>query len=100
MIEDKIREIEEQAKRMLEEGQKLASLKETLEALSICGEKGHSWELGYEHKSNITSVFEINLICRNCESRVVMKNPLGTEIYWAMGKTVGELLGVDSTQEE
>ena len=34
MIEDKIREIEEQAKRMIEEGQKLADLKDTLQKLA------------------------------------------------------------------
>ena len=100
MIEDKIREIEEQAKRMLEEGQQLASLKETLEALAVCGQHGHSWELGLETNSTISAVFEISLICKKCESRVIMKNPLGTQIYWSMGKTVDELLGVDNTQEE
>ena len=46
MIEDKIKQIEEQARKMIEEGQKLANLKDTLQKLEQCMEVGHSWQPG------------------------------------------------------
>ena len=110
MIEDKIREIEEQAKRMIEEGQKLANLKDTLQKLEQCMDVGHSWQLGMGNVSdmspnggvqgNISKVFEVPLYCTNCGARVVMKNSDGADVYYAMGNKVSELLSSDDEVQE
>ena len=112
MIEDKIREIEEQAKRMLEEGHKLSSLKETLEALALCSEKGkHAWELthientdssgvlSYDHH-NLSLLFGVTLICNLCESRVSLKDENGAEVYYAIGNKVSDLLEEDEDDKQ
>ena len=54
MIEDKIKQIEEQARKMIEEGQKLANLKDTLQKLEQCMEVGHSWQLGMGNVSDMS----------------------------------------------
>tara|TARA_R100001163_G_scaffold9104_4_gene8796 strand:+ start:657 stop:998 length:342 start_codon:yes stop_codon:yes gene_type:complete len=109
VIEDKIKQIEEQAKKMIEEGQKLASLKDTLQKLEQCMESGHDWRLGMGNtnnyrteiigvQGNISDVFEIPLYCTNCGSRVVMKDKEGADVYYAMGNKVSELLGGDDDE--
>jgi len=110
MIEDKIRQIEEQARQMIEEGQKLANLKDTLQKLEQCMQNGHVWQLGMGNvsdmspnggvQSNISDVFEIPLYCTNCGARVVMKDGNGADVYYAMGNKVSELLGSEDDEQE
>jgi len=110
MIEDKIRQIEEQARQMIEEGQKLANLKDTLQKLEQCMQSGHVWQLGMGNTSelspnsgvqgNISDVFEIPLYCINCGARVVMKDGKGADVYYAMGNKVSELLRSDDDEQE
>ena len=110
MIEEKIKQIEEQAKRMIEEGQKLANLKDTLQKLEQCMDVGHSWQLGMGSVSdmspnggvqgNISDVFEIPLYCTNCGARVVMKDGRGADVYYAMGNKVSDLLSSDEEVQE
>lgn len=110
MIEDKIKQIEEQARKMIEEGQKLANLKDTLQKLEQCMEVGHSWQLGMGNVSemspnggvqgNISDVFEIPLYCTNCGARVVMKDGKGADVYYAMGNKVSDLLRSEDDEQE
>jgi hypothetical protein len=110
MIEDKIREIEEQAKRMIEEGHRLSSLKETLEALALCSEKGiHNWELSHienEHqhilgeKHYLSMLYGVTLMCSVCGSRVSLKDENGAEVYYAIGNKVSDLLEEDEDDKQ
>ena len=106
MIDERIREIEEQAKQMIAEGQRLADLKDKLQKLGWCMSAGHTWQLGMDDydavEGNISHVFQVSLICVHCGSRVMIRDNEGSDVYYSIGNKVSDLLSEpeESQQEE